>query len=419
MTSQPAGRNPAPGAGAGAAGGGRAAGRPTDLTRSARTAVSVLFFATGATFAAWASRVPAVQDRLGLAEGSLAMALAGLAVGALVGLPLAGALVARWGSRRVLAGGFTTYLGALPMIALAPDLPMLTAVLAVFAAGNSAVDVAMNTQGVLVEHGGGRPVLGGFHAMFSLGGIVGAAVGSLAAARGASPAVHFLLSSGVLLVACAAVLPSTLPDRPGVTASGPPAGPQVRGLLVPGLITFCALMGEGVMNDWGAVYLHQVARSSASTAAAGFAVFSAGMVTGRLAADRLRGRGSTRGFLLACAGLSAAGAGLAVAVPHPVTGLAGYGLVGLGLAAVVPVVLSHVAARHRTGPGPAIAAVSTIGYLGFLAGPPLIGGIATMTELRLAMLVPLLLMVMMAGLSLRLPTARPAAAAGPDPGGSA
>ncbi|MGK5627496.1 MFS transporter [Streptomyces sp. URMC 123] len=375
---------------------------PTKRLRAARVAVCGVFFVTGAAFATWAARVPAVQDRLDLSAGELAIALVGLSTGAFAGLPLVGGLVARWGSRRVLIGGAAVYLGALPLIAVAPGVPLLTVVLAAFACGNTAVDVAMNTQAVLVEREYGRPILGGFHAMFSLGGIAGALVGSAAAAAGIGVGGHFLVTAVVLALAGAVAMAALLPDPPDASASGPLLALPTRGLWVPGLIAFCALMGEGVMNDWGAVYLHDVTGSSAGTAAAGFAVFSAGMVLGRLAADRVRARTGDTRFVLGCAVLSAVGAAVSIALPTPEAGLAGYALLGLGLAAVIPVIFSYAARHDPLRPGPSIAAVSAVGYVGFLAGPPIMGGIAEATSLRVAMLVLVALMAAMTVLAPRL-----------------
>jgi MFS family permease len=151
-------------------------------------------------------------------------------------------------------------------------------------------------------------------------------------------------------------------------------------------------MGEGLMNDWGVLYLNDVAGTSAWTAAAGFAVFSAGMVTGRLAADRVRARVPTERLLRGCVLLAAGGSVLAIALPSAWTGLAAYALIGLGLAAVVPVTFSHTARYNPRHPGASIAAVSTVGYVGFLVGPPLIGAIAETVGLHTAMLVFPLLM---------------------------
>ncbi|WP_052744467.1 MFS transporter [Streptomyces odonnellii] len=373
-------------------------------TRRARVAVSAVFFITGAAFAAWASRVPAVQERLGLSEGELAVALVGLSAGACLGLPLVGGLVARYGSRPVLFAGMAVYLASLSGLAFVPGLPALTVTLALLACGNTAVDVAMNTQGVIVERAYERAILGGFHAMFSLGGITGAVAGSVAASAGVGVGPHFVVTSVVLCGATAVAATALLPDPPRDRAkkSEPLFALPGAGLWIPGLVAFCALMGEGVMNDWGAVYLHGVTGASPGAAGAGFAVFSAGMVAGRLAADRIRARTGTVRFTLGCALVAAAGAVTAIAVPTTGAGFAGYALIGLGMAAVIPVIFSHAAGLRPDRPGPAIAAVSAVGYVGFLAGPPVIGGLAEATDLRTAMLVLPALMAAMALLAMRL-----------------
>ncbi|MEV0036289.1 MFS transporter [Streptomyces sp. NPDC050804] len=392
-----------------------------------RVAVCTMFFITGAAFAAWAARVPAIQDRLGLSEGQLAVALVGLSSGAFLGLPLVGGLVARYGSRPVLFTGMTVYLAALPGLAFAPSLPMLTMTLALFACGNTAIDVAMNTQGVLVERAYGRNILGGFHAVFSLGGIVGAVASGLAASAGVGTGPHFVVTALVLYAAAAVATTALIPDRPGRAQESdrrtqdsdlltqesdrraedaedpaPLFALPSAGLWIPGLVAFCALMGEGVMNDWGAVYLHDVTGASPGAAGAGFALFSAGMVVGRLSADRIRARTGTVRFTLGCALVAALGAVVSISVPTTGGGLAGYTLLGLGMAAVIPVIFSHAAQLRPERPGPAIAAVSAVGYAGFLAGPPIIGGIAEAVDLRAAMLVLPALMAAMALLSLRL-----------------
>lgn len=374
--------------------------------RRMRLAVSAVFFVTGAAFATWASRVPAVQDRLDLSAGQLAVALVGLSGGAFLALPLMGGLVARYGSRTVLCAGMATYLTALVGLALAPGLTLLTATLALFACGNTAVDVAMNTQGVLVERAYGRPVLGGFHAMFSLGGIVGAGVGGLAAWAGVGTGAHFTVAAVALCAVAGAAVTALAPEPQRARPAGKDPGPLLAlpgpGLWIPGLVGFCALMGEGVVNDWGAVYLHEATGASAGAAGAGFAVFSAGMVIGRLTADRIRPRVGTARFTVGCAAVAAVGGAVPVAVPTAPAGFVGYGLLGLGMAAVVPVVFSHAADLRPERPGPAIAAVSAVGYVGFLAGPPVIGFLTEATDIRMAMLVLPALMVAMAVLAVRL-----------------
>ncbi|MFF8959593.1 MFS transporter [Streptomyces sp. NPDC014894] len=363
--------------------------------RGARAAVGALFFANGAAFSTWAARVPAVTENLGLSAGELAVALIGLSVGALLGLPVAGGLVAQRGSRPVLAGGVAVYLLALPLIGFAPGLIGLTAVLTVFACGNAAVDVAMNAQGVLVERATGRAVLGRLHAMFSLGGIAGALVGGVAAAADIGVRPHFAVAAVALAAVFALAGTRLLPDDPGRERSRLRLALPSAGLWAPGAVVFCALMSEGVMNDWGALYLRDAVGSSAGTAAFGFALFSAGMVVGRLSGDTVHERFGTVRLLQLSGLLGAAGALLTTAAPGPPAALAGFALLGLGLAAVVPAVFRHAAGLDQGRPGPSIAAVSTLGYTGFLAGPPVIGVIAELTGLRAAMLVLLLLLTVL------------------------
>ncbi|MER5808836.1 MFS transporter [Streptomyces sp. NPDC002033] len=387
---------------------GRAAPAARDRSRRPRTmrlAVCAIFFVTGAAFATWAARVPAVQSRLDLSAGELAVALVGLSGGAFVGLPLVGGLVARYGSRTVLCTGMAAYLGALAILPHVPNLAVLTAALAVFACGNTAVDVAMNTQGVLVERAYGRPVLGGFHAMFSLGGITGAAAGGLAAAAGIGIAAHFTVAALVLLVVAGVAATGLAPEPPpaeGPSRTGPLLALPGPGLWIPGLVAFCALMGEGVVNDWGAVYLKEETGASAGAAGLGYAVFSAGMVIGRLSADRMRARLGTARFTGLCAVVAGAGALIPIIDATTAAGFVGYTLLGLGMAAVIPLVFAHAAALRPDRTGTSIAAVSAVGYVGFLAGPPVIGALAEATTLRWAMLVLPALMAVMAVLAPRL-----------------
>ncbi|MFF2197592.1 MFS transporter [Streptomyces sp. NPDC058157] len=373
--------------------------------RTMRVAVCAVFFVTGAAFATWAARVPAVQSRLDLSAGELAVALVGLSGGAFLGLPLVGGLVARYGSRTVLCVGMAAYLGALASLPHVPDLAVLTLALALFACGNTAVDVAMNTQGVLVERAYGRPVLGGFHAMFSLGGITGATAGGLAATAGIGIRAHFTVAALVLLAVAGAAATALAPDPP--SAGGPARRDPLLalpgpGLWIPGLVAFCALMGEGVVNDWGAVYLKEETGASPGAAGLGYAVFSAGMVAGRLTADRLRARLGTVRFTLLCAAVAGAGALVPILVATTAAGFVGYGLLGLGMAAVIPLVFAHAAGLRPERTGSSIAAVSAVGYVGFLAGPPVIGALAEATTLRWAMLVLPALMAAMAVLATRL-----------------
>jgi MFS family permease len=366
----------------------------TPALRPARLAVAAVFFVNGAVFATWAGRVPAVQERLDLSVGALGAALLALTGGAVVAMPLSGAIVVRYGSRFVTRAALVVYCLALPMLAVAPGLAPLMIALAVFGAGNSALDIAMNVQGVEIERRYRRRVLGGFHALWSIGGLSGAVVGSAAAASGISAGSHFVIAAGALLCGGLAATGWLLPEDPEA-AVGPSFARPTRGLAILGAIAFCGLLAEGAVNDWSAVYLRDALGADPGLAAIGFAAFSLTMAGGRLAADRIVERIGPVRFIEAGGVLATAGLALALLVDDPVAGVVCFGLVGAGLAGVVPVVFSAAGRRDvvsgAAGPGPALAAVSTVGYLGFLSGPAMIGGLAELLSLRGALVVVVLL----------------------------
>jgi MFS family permease len=345
--------------------------------RRARWAVSAYFLIAGFAFASWATRVPAVQERLELSAGGLTIALLGLNGGAVAATLVAGRVVRRYGGRNVLRVAGVAYLVGLCLVSLAPTLSALTAALAVFAGSNTLVDVAMNAQGLIVEQRYGRPIISRMHATFSAGGLFGGLVGSLAAFGGVDLRVHFVavaVALGGLLVVVSPALPRAA--AAGRVEAGHGFVPRFI-LLVAGMMCFAALMGEGVLNDWGAVFLTRVAGSGPAVAAAGFALFSAGMVVGRLAGDPLRQRAGGRRVLVGSAAVATAGAALPAAFPAVAPMLAGFTVLGVGLGAVVPVLIATVAGANPERSAGVIAAVSGIGYLGFLGGPVLVGGIAS------------------------------------------
>jgi predicted MFS family arabinose efflux permease len=352
--------------------------------RRARAASVVVFFATGAVFASWAARIPAVQDRLELSPGELAVAILGIEGGAVLGLPLGGMLATRAGSRASLRLGFAVYAAGMVAVASAPGLAWLTAVLAVTAAAVSLNDVAMNVQGVELERRCGRPVLSGLHAGHSFGVLAGALAGTAAAAAGLGLTAHFGAAAGAGLLAGVAAT-AWLLDEP--RQSGAPVLARPRGPLV-GLaaIAFCAFVIDGTAINWSAVHLRGEGAGPA-LAAAGFAAFALAVAVGRLAGDRViaaLGRPATvRGAGL----LAAAACGILIAAPGPVTALAGWALLGAGVAVVAPAVIGAAPAGGDLPPPVAIAAVTTVGYLGSFTGPPAIGALAELTGVSAALVI--------------------------------
>jgi predicted MFS family arabinose efflux permease len=359
---------------------------PGRSLRRARVGIALTFLVTGVVFGTWAARLPAIKHALELNEGGLGIAFMGLNAGAVLGLQLGGALVPRSGSRAALRLALPAYVVALAGPALAGDLATLTVGLFLLAAVNSVVDVAMNAHGVTVERRLGRPVMSGFHAMYSLGGTAGAVLGALAASAGLGRTPHFLLIAGagvaVAVPATGMLLPSRA-DAAGPAGRGRRPGTLITALfggwsgrtLALGVLSFCLLLAEGSVYDWAAVYLRDGVGASTGLAAAGVATFSAAMTGGRLAGDRVAARLGPVTAFRSGALLAGVGFGTALLVGTPLAGLAGLGLLGGGLSLTFPLAVS-AAGRASDAAATAVARVSTLGYLGAFVGPGVIGAVA-------------------------------------------
>jgi MFS family permease len=366
----------------------------------ARAAVVVVFAANGAMFGNWAVRIPVVKADLHLSDAVLGAALLVPAAGALVSMPLAGALSARFGSRPATAGSALVFFLVPCLVGLAPSLPWLVPALLVFGLAYGALDVVMNAQAVTVERAGGRPVMSSFHAAFSGGALIGSLTGALAAAADLPLAVHLGVTGLVLLAVSAPLFPAMLCEEGRAERSARERGPLFawpRGRLLPlAVIAAVVLLAEGAVADWSAVYLRQELDAAAGTAGLAFTAFSLTMVAGRLAGDRLVAAwGRVRAVRVSAS--VALASGLVVVLAPSVAGVVlGFAGLGLGLACVVPLVFVAAAGDDHE-PGPALAAVSTPGYVGFLLGPPAIGGLAEIVGLGAALA---LLPVLLAGVAL-------------------
>jgi MFS family permease len=354
------------------------------MPRAARAAVTVVFFASGASFGSWVARVPALQEQVGASPAELGLALFGVAAGAVLALPVAGLLSVRLGSRTVVRAALLGVAIALPLPALAPSLLPLALGFAALGAANAVLDVAMNAHGVVVENRYARPILSSFHASFSLGGLAGAAFGGIAAGLGIEPLPQFLAASVAILAIWAWSAARMLPREVDVGAPGPVFGGVSLGLAALAAVAFAGMLAEGAAGDWSAVYLNGTLGTGEGAATAAFIAFSLTMTAGRLVGDRLTARvGSVR--VARAAGLAAAG-GLALALitDDALVAVAGFACLGAGLSVVVPTVY-RAAGTKTVSPGAGIAAVSTVGYGAFLIGPVAIGFLADATSLRAAL----------------------------------
>ncbi|MCB0129170.1 MAG: MFS transporter, partial [Caldilineaceae bacterium] len=298
----------------------------------------------------------------------------------------AGWLIGRFGSRAV-----TTVLALLFCLAAflpgqANSLPTLMGALFLFGAFNGGLDVAMNAQAALVEGAYGRPIMASFHGLWSVGGLLGAAVGGLIASWRIEVTPH-LVSAGVLaFILMVVATRGLLPDTGRHTESGPTFALPPRVLLPMGAIAFAVLFCEGAVADWSAVYLRDTLQSTPGVAAAGYAGFALLMAGGRLTGDWLTVQLGAMRLVRGGGALVVLGIGLIVWASVPWVAIIGFGLIGAGVSCIFPLILSAAARTPGVVPGTAIAAMATAGYSGFLVGPPLIGLAAEATSLRLALL---------------------------------
>ncbi|GGQ13587.1 MFS transporter [Streptosporangium pseudovulgare] len=410
----------------------------TVLTR-ARIAVYLLFTLAGIAIGTWTARIPSIKEGLDLSDGRLSLGLLGIAAGAITGMQVVGRLIDRHGSATVMIPMAFAQGVVLILPAHAPGLTALAATLFAFGLVHGTLDVAMNANAVEVEQAANRPLMSSFHAAFSIGGFLGATAGGLLAQAGLTPAATFTATAAVLTLMAlwaarwalprsaapsghpAGPAPAELPGTAGPAARTTPettattaaaaettpatateATPEsgesatsakgtAHSVLALGVLAICCMIGEGAAADWSSVYLRDSLGSSAGFAAAAYAAFSVMMTAGRLAGDRLTARFGAVALVRGCGALAATGLGAGLLAGNQVIAVLGFACFGAGLSCIIPQVFSAAGRRDPARAGQALARVASLGYAGFLAGPILIGGLAEVIGLPLALAVPALL----------------------------
>jgi MFS family permease len=350
--------------------------------QSARAATYAIFFADGLGFGVWASHIPIFKEEFHLGDAQLSVALFAVALGAIFAMPIVGQILTQLGSRALTGLSASLYALIIACLALLPSYPLFVLGSALFGACKGSLDVSINAQAVGVESAYGRPIMSSFQAAWSVGGLAGAALAGAALHHG-FVAEQNLAATGASILAIAFLSVRYLIREKSARRVASLVWPD-KALLSVAAITFLALFSEGTMADWSGVYLRTVIGVQASTAALGYAAYSLAMAGGRFLGDRLLAALGPI-LLLRLSGLSAA-AGLALALLKrtPEVAIVGFILVGFGLSNLVPILFGS-AGKHRTGAGPGIAVVTTIGYFGFLVGPPLIGTLASFFGLPAAL----------------------------------
>ncbi len=347
-----------------------------------RIAVSVFFFIAGLTVATWASRIPDIKNKLHLNEAALGGVLFALPVGQLISLPLSGWLIPRFGSRQLVIAAAMFFPLTLILLAIAATAWQLVIVLFFFGVWANLINIAMNTQAVSVENLYGKSIMASFHGLWSLAGFSGAAIANFFVSAELSPLIHFSIICVLTGLLVFIFYKYTLPEDVDKKTSQPLFVKPDKTVLLLGLIAFCCMVCEGAMADWSGVYFQKVVASPAAFTTLGYVAFMGTMATGRFLGDGLVTKFGIKRILQTSGVLIAAGLMTVVLFPYLFTAIAGCLLVGFGVSCVVPIVYALAGKSADMSAGLALAAVSTIGFLGFLIGPPLIGFIAQAASLR-------------------------------------
>ncbi|WP_131195325.1 MFS transporter [Lichenihabitans psoromatis] len=372
-----------------------------EATWNERASTLAMFLTLGLAVGTWAAALPGLKSELGLSDRDLSFALLALAIGSVGSTIATGIIAPRFGTGRSTGVSALAMVVAFALPAFASSYVQLLISALLMGITTGALDISVNGHASDVERRWTSPIMSSFHAAFSLGGLVGAAFGGFLAGAGWQVAGQIfgpLLLAALVAVAAMPWLGSGArhTDKPEITFAMPER--SMLGLCA--VVLFCFLI-EGAMADWSAVYLATVTQSSPAIAATGYAAFSIAMATGRVVGDGIVTALGPKRVVLFGGLLAATGMGLAVAFPDPLVAAIGFALVGAGAANIVPVVFS-AAGRYGSSPSAGVAMVATVGYAGFLGGPPIIGFVASVGGLRLALglLVVAAVLVAVGGLGL-------------------
>ena len=353
--------------------------------RKARVATLLMFLICGISVSSWVPMVPIAKQRIGVDEKELGLLLLAMGAGAIITMPFIGQIIHRNGSRKVITASSIIAALILPVLTLAPTPLTLGIALFIFGATMGSLDVSMNSQAVVVEHEMKKPVMSSFHGMFSVGGLIGALAYGLLLAITNSPLIAACIVSLILLIIVATNYKNFLDHKEQEEKKSAPFKFSKGTVILLGIFCFFAFLMEGSLLDWSALFLKDNRGFSISAAGTGYAVFSIAMAIMRFTGDKLVHTFSPNKIVCWGAFLAAAGMILTVTSPFNLTTMLGFLLMGIGAANIVPVLFSSAGKADPGSPELALAAVTTMGYAGQLAGPALIGFAADTFSLPVAL----------------------------------
>lgn len=350
--------------------------------REIRWGVLSFFFVQGIGFASWASRIPDIKRSLALSDAGLGSVLFALPAGSFIGLPFAGFLVTRFGSKSVVTLAATLYALTLVAIGFSATTWQLVVGLLLFGTSGNLVNIGINTQAIGVEELYQKSIMASFHGAWSLAGFTGAAIGGAMVSANIIPGYHYIgiavFSVLIVIVAQRFLLRAKVAVAGDHPLFALPDGPLLR----LGVIGFCGMACEGAMFDWSGVYFQTVVLAPAELVTLGYIVFMCAMAAGRFTGDWLVNHIGRKKMIQMSGLLITLGLSASVAFPYLVPATIGFLMVGFGVSSVVPLIYSAAGKSQTLSPGMALAAISTISFFGFLLGPPVIGFIAEAASLR-------------------------------------
>ncbi|MRX39074.1 MFS transporter [Flavobacterium sp. LC2016-23] len=345
-----------------------------------RFAVGMFYFGMGLSFATWASRIPDIKTALHLTEGDLGSILFALPMGQLVIMPFSGKMVTKFGSHRILIFSLIMYVLCLTNLGLATTVLQLSLGLFLFGLFGNLANIAVNTQGVYTEVLFKKTIMSSFHGMWSFAGFTGALVGLGMLALNLSPLHHFLIVGAVVLLMVAFNFKFLVRAKEKIKAK---SGEKKKLFVKPdsaliwlGVIGFCSMASEGVMFDWSGVYFKDVVEAPGPLVVLGYTSFMIMMASGRFLGDGMINKFGRERVMQISGVMISAGLFTAVFLPYIIPCTIAFMMVGLGVATIVPTVYSMAGKNPTVPPGEALTIVSSVSFLGFLMGPPVIGHIA-------------------------------------------
>ena len=364
--------------------------------KSSRHATTLIFFVNGLVLGIWATNIPAISKALNLTDGQLGAALSMFAAGTMLMIFFAGSVANKLGSRASIVIGGVLLSISLPLLVISPSYEIFFVILLFFGICNSVIDISMNTHASIIEEKQNKPLMSWFHAAFSFGGMAGAGIVSILDSYSMSALTNLGVASVLMLVTtvvCARPLQHLRPTQASVEEKKKVVIKPSVTLLIIAMLTVMSLFTESSMINWSAKYLTDVASTSTGIAAFAFGGFSFAMAIGRLIGNPLISRCGRDPILIASGLLGVLGFIIAIAAPSPITSIAGFMLVGLGLANMTPILYSKAAQACPQAPSLGLALNGTIGYIGFLVCPPIIGATSDHVGLQYSMLLPLVAML--------------------------